>query len=97
MRRAEAKKRGEQVSSTKGKKVPNGKPDGVPPPNKQQRADKRKKEAEARTLFKEGRVVHRTEPELKTHTSYLVFAVLPREWSAEDEDKAKKKWGSSKD
>ena len=33
----------------------------------------------------EGRLIHRAEPELKTHTSYLVFAVLPREWTDEDE------------
>ena len=38
-------------------------------------------------LFKEGKLVHRTEPEMKTHTSYLVFAVLPREWSEEDEER----------
>ena len=46
-----------------------------------------------RKLFKEGRLVHRSEPELKTHTSYLVFAILPREWTAEDEAKAQEKWG----
>lgn len=47
-----------------------------------------------RTLFKEGRLVHRTEPELKTHTSYLVFAVLPMEWTAEDEARARIEWGT---
>jgi len=36
----------------------------------------------------EGRLIHRAEPELKTHTSYLVFAVLPREWTDEDEGAA---------
>lgn len=41
--------------------------------------------AKSRKLYKEGRLVHRTEPDMKTHTSYLVFAVLPREWSGEDE------------
>ncbi|KAF6803467.1 tRNA (adenine(58)-N(1))-methyltransferase catalytic subunit trm61 [Colletotrichum sojae] len=46
----------------------------------------------------QGRVIHRAEPELKTHTSYLVFAVLPREWSEEDEAAAAAKWpcGSEK-
>jgi tRNA (adenine57-N1/adenine58-N1)-methyltransferase len=29
---------------------------------------------------------------VKLHTSYLVFAVLPREWSDEDEKKAREKW-----
>jgi tRNA (adenine57-N1/adenine58-N1)-methyltransferase len=43
-------------------------------------------------VYKEGRLVHRTEPEVKTHTSYLVFAVLPQEWTAEDEAKAREKW-----
>ncbi|KAL6704529.1 tRNA (adenine-N(1)-)-methyltransferase catalytic subunit trm61 [Coniothyrium glycines] len=51
-----------------------------------------KKDAESRALYKQGRLVHRTEPELKTHTSYLVFAVLPREWSKEDEEKARRKY-----
>ena len=46
-------------------------------------------------LFKEGRLVHRTEPEMKTHTSYLVFAVLPREWSEEDEESERKRWARS--
>jgi tRNA (adenine57-N1/adenine58-N1)-methyltransferase len=92
MRRAEARKRGEDVEVGKEKKV-GGKKQGVPP-GKAERVEKTKKEAESRTLFKEGRLVHRTEPELKTHTSYLVFAVLPREWSREDEAKARKQWGA---
>ncbi|KAK4110622.1 tRNA methyltransferase complex GCD14 subunit [Canariomyces notabilis] len=33
----------------------------------------------------EGRLITRGEPEIKSHTSYLVFAVLPREWTEEDE------------
>jgi tRNA (adenine57-N1/adenine58-N1)-methyltransferase len=45
-----------------------------------------------RKVYKEGRLVHRTEPEVKTHTSYLVFAVLPREWSEDDERRAREKW-----
>ena len=43
-------------------------------------------------IYKEGKLVHRTEPEVKTHTSYLVFAVLPVEWSDEDEAKARSQW-----
>jgi tRNA (adenine57-N1/adenine58-N1)-methyltransferase catalytic subunit len=50
------------------------------------------KRAEERYLFNEGKIVHRTEPELKTHTSYLVFAVLPRSWTDEDEAKCRKRW-----
>ncbi|EXJ80512.1 tRNA (adenine57-N1/adenine58-N1)-methyltransferase [Capronia coronata CBS 617.96] len=42
--------------------------------------------------FDGGKLVHRTEPEIKTHTSYLVFAVLPRAWSEEDEAAAQAKW-----
>jgi tRNA (adenine57-N1/adenine58-N1)-methyltransferase len=45
-----------------------------------------------KTLFKGGSLVHRSEPELKTHTSYLVFAILPRAWSDEDEEGARAKW-----
>lgn len=43
-----------------------------------------------------GRLVHRTESEIKQHTSYLVFALLPREWSDEEEQKCRKKWPSDK-
>lgn len=42
--------------------------------------------------FSGGKLVHRTESELKTHTSYLVFAVLPRAWTEEDEAAAQAKW-----
>jgi tRNA (adenine57-N1/adenine58-N1)-methyltransferase len=45
-----------------------------------------------KTLFKDGSLVHRSEPELKTHTSYLVFAILPRAWSDGDEENARAKW-----
>lgn len=44
--------------------------------------------------FKQGRLVHRSEPELRTHTSYLVFAVLPRAWSEEDEQRCRQTWPS---
>ncbi|KAF2212674.1 hypothetical protein CERZMDRAFT_40496 [Cercospora zeae-maydis SCOH1-5] len=57
-------------------------------PTKAERLEQIKREAEERKLYKEGRLVHRTEPEVRTHTSYLVFAVLPRAWSEEDERKA---------
>ncbi|KAI1776431.1 tRNA methyltransferase complex GCD14 subunit [Hypoxylon cercidicola] len=39
-----------------------------------------------------GRLAHRTEPELKTHTSYLVFAVLPQEWTEAQEMAAFEMW-----
>ncbi|KAI1084222.1 tRNA methyltransferase complex GCD14 subunit [Whalleya microplaca] len=39
-----------------------------------------------------GRLIHRTEPEIKTHTSYLVFAILPQEWTEEQETAAFKNW-----
>ncbi|KAI0157592.1 tRNA methyltransferase complex GCD14 subunit [Xylariaceae sp. FL1272] len=44
-----------------------------------------------------GKIVHRTEPEIKTHTSYLVFAVLPQEWTAEQEAKAFEAWPCGKE
>ncbi|KAK0728373.1 tRNA methyltransferase complex GCD14 subunit-domain-containing protein [Lasiosphaeria miniovina] len=43
----------------------------------------------------DGRLVARGEAEIKTHTSYLVFAVLPREWTAEDEAAAAEKYPCS--
>ncbi|WEW56033.1 tRNA (adenine-N(1)-)-methyltransferase catalytic subunit trm61 [Emydomyces testavorans] len=46
--------------------------------------------------FKQGKVIHRSEPELKTHTSYLVFATLPCAWSEEDERRCREKWPSAK-
>ncbi|KAI4166117.1 MAG: hypothetical protein LQ342_000003 [Letrouitia transgressa] len=42
-----------------------------------------------RSLFDQGRLITRSEPELRTHTSYLTFAILPREWSVEDEEAAR--------
>ncbi|KAL2866250.1 tRNA 1-methyladenosine methyltransferase subunit GCD14 [Aspergillus lucknowensis] len=44
--------------------------------------------------YAQGRLVHRSEPDIKTHTSYLVFAALPREWSEEDERRCVEKWPS---
>lgn len=63
--------------------------------SKQARVEKNKALAESgeRKTWKEGRLVHRTEPELKTHTSYLTFAVLPREWTDGDEAAARQRWG----
>jgi tRNA (adenine57-N1/adenine58-N1)-methyltransferase len=59
---------------------------------KQARAENNRRELRARKIWKEGVLVHRTEPELKTHTSYLVFAVLPMEWTEEDEKAAAREW-----
>lgn len=53
---------------------------------KQARAETNKQELRQRKIWKEGVLCHRTEPELKTHTSYLVFAVLPQAWTDEDEE-----------
>ncbi|KAH9909470.1 tRNA methyltransferase complex GCD14 subunit [Xylariomycetidae sp. FL2044] len=39
-----------------------------------------------------GRLIHRTEPEIKTHTSYLIFAILPQEWSEAQEAAAFQAW-----
>ncbi|KAI0536588.1 S-adenosyl-L-methionine-dependent methyltransferase [Xylaria digitata] len=44
-----------------------------------------------------GRLIHRTEGEIKTHTSYLVFALLPQEWSKEQETAAFEKWPCGKE
>ncbi|KAK4157593.1 S-adenosyl-L-methionine-dependent methyltransferase [Chaetomidium leptoderma] len=45
----------------------------------------------------EGRLITRGEPEIKTHTSYLVFAVLPMEWTEEDEAAAAAKYPIGKE
>lgn len=45
----------------------------------------------------QGRIIHRSESDLKTHTSYLVFAVLPPEWSEGDEEKTLAKWPCGKE
>lgn len=47
--------------------------------------------------FMLGRLIHRTEPDIKTHTSYLVFAVLPQEWSEEQEALAFDNWPCGKE
>lgn len=62
--------------------------------SKQQRIEKIKEVQEARKVYKEGRLIHKTEPDLKTHTSYLVFAILPRDWTAADELQAQQRWPS---
>ena len=56
--------------------------------SKQQRLANIRDAQEGRKLYKEGRLITKAEPELKTHTSYLVFAVLPRSWSENDEKAA---------
>lgn len=42
--------------------------------------------------FMQGNIITRPEAEIKAHTSYLVFAILPREWTDEDEAAAAAKW-----
>ncbi|KAJ5482622.1 hypothetical protein N7475_001434 [Penicillium sp. IBT 31633x] len=46
--------------------------------------------------YAQGRLVHRSEPDLKTHTSYLVFAILPRDWTEEDEQRCRNQWPSAR-
>ncbi|EMC91181.1 hypothetical protein BAUCODRAFT_80475 [Baudoinia panamericana UAMH 10762] len=60
--------------------------------SKAERLEKLRKEAEERKLYKEGNLVHRTEPEVKTHTSYLVFAVLPVDFTDGDEEACMQQW-----
>lgn len=59
---------------------------------KKERLEKLKQEAEVRKLYKEGNLAHRTEPEVRTHTSYLVFAVLTQDWTEDDERAAAEKY-----
>ncbi|KAL1297762.1 hypothetical protein AAFC00_006299 [Neodothiora populina] len=86
-----------QVSKAKSQAVQNGTAEDAHLPHdnfssKQARLDRIKKELGARKIFSEGRLVHRTEPDIKTHTSYLVFAVLPADWSEEQEQACRAKW-----
>lgn len=60
--------------------------------SKAERLAQLKKDAESRQLYNEGLLTHRTEPDAKTHTSYLVFATLPRLWSDEDEKACESLW-----
>ena len=60
--------------------------------SKQKRLENIRDAQADRKLYKEGNLIHRAEPELKTHTSYLVFAILPQQWTAEDERKAQQSW-----
>lgn len=48
-------------------------------------------------IFMQGQLVTRPEAEVKAHTSYLVFAILPREWTDEDEAAAAAKWPIGKE
>jgi len=63
--------------------------DGVSKPEKNGADDP---EVPSEPPFMQGRVVHRTENDIKTHTSYLMFAVLPPEWDDEAEAAALAKW-----
>ena len=62
------------------------------PVSKQQRLENIRNGLEGRKLYREGRLIHKAELEIKTHTSYLVFAILPREWTEEDEQLAQERW-----
>ena len=57
--------------------------------NKSNTQQSNKQQSAISLHWDEGKLIHRSEPELKTHTSYLVFAVLPREWTEEDEERAR--------
>ena len=58
-------------------------------PTKQQRLANIREKQSSRKLHEEGLITHRSELDLKTHTSYLVFAVLPVDWTEDDEARAR--------
>jgi tRNA (adenine57-N1/adenine58-N1)-methyltransferase catalytic subunit len=85
------KRRRRQMEALRNEGKPNQFPKDEPlfkggPGSKQERLKEIQLATKSRKLYKEGRLVHRTEQELKTHTSYLVFGILPREWSEADEE-----------
>ena len=93
-RRAEARKRGEKVPSGDEVDSDDCQDDTTAcesniPASRTDRLERVRANAASRDLFKEGRLHHRTAPEIKTHTSYLVFATLPQDWDAHDEEQMK--------
>ncbi|PNS21144.1 tRNA (adenine(58)-N(1))-methyltransferase catalytic subunit TRM61 [Sphaceloma murrayae] len=82
---------GENASTTNetgGTKAKNKGAQGDKLTPKQKRQERNRKQEKSRKTYKDGLLVHRTEGEIKAHTSYLVFAVLPVEWSQEEEQRA---------
>lgn len=89
-RKAEEAAKGDFEMNDKEEKGPSG--EYV---SKAERLERIKQKEKERKLYKEGQLIHRSEAELKTHTSYLVFAFLPQEWSEEDETRAQDMWSAS--
>ncbi|KAE8329855.1 hypothetical protein BDV39DRAFT_43921 [Aspergillus sergii] len=69
--------------------------DSTPAPKAENEAKGGQQEPEV-PVYKQGRVMTRSELDLKNHTSYLVFAILPREWTEEDEKRCREKWPSNR-
>ena len=69
----------------------------IPPPATPPVTHKQEEESQKSSIpqFRQGTLIHRSEAELKTHTSYLVFATLPCAWSEEDERRCREKWPSN--
>lgn len=55
---------------------------------KEKRVESLMEGRKGRSLWREGRLATRTEGELKGHTSFLTFAILPRVWTDADEAEA---------
>ena len=83
--------KGDRMAGKKSKKATNASLE-----TKKERLNRIKEEDKERKVWREGRLVHKTEPELKTHTSYLTFAVLPQLWTSEDEENMLRKWINAK-
>lgn len=91
-KKAAAQKEGDEDAANAIKAKTNGKKEKSNTSAKQSRAEANKEALKDRKTFKEGLLVHRTEAEVKTHTSYLVFACLPIKWTAEQEAQEVEKW-----
>lgn len=91
----ESSRQEESVSGPKAGKKGAAKATDAGVETKKERLDRIKEEDRDRKVWREGRLVHKTEPELKTHTSYLTFAVLPQVWSQQDEAKTMEKWSGA--
>ncbi|KAJ5176763.1 tRNA (adenine(58)-N(1))-methyltransferase catalytic subunit trm61 [Penicillium canariense] len=85
-----------RTDDERAKKIRQGHVDGIQGDTSFQEETARIPKEQSGPTYSLGRLVHRSESEIKTHTSYLVFAILPRDWSEEDEQKCRQKWPSSK-
>lgn len=75
----------ENVRPLRGEDTEMAEDEGAPKTRAAPRTEEDAAAPAAKFPWKDGQLITRGEPEIKSHTSYLVFAVLPVEWSDEAE------------